>query len=149
GGRHIDGEGNFLEDIVGYTASLIPQESVRFALGIGTPSDIVRCYALGWDMFDCVIPTREGRHGRLFVWNKQSKFSNKDFYTTINILNERFTEDFTPVDETCDCELCAHHTRAYLRHLFKVGEPLALRLASIHNMRFYARLMTQLQVAGF
>ncbi len=71
GGRHIDEEGNFLEEILEKTASFIPEGSIRFALGIGTPSDIVRCHALGWDMFDCVIPTREGRHGRLFVFDER------------------------------------------------------------------------------
>ena len=167
GGRHIDEEGNFLEDIIGYTASLIPEGSMRFALGVGTPEDIVRCHVLGWDMFDCVIPTREGRHGRLFIWNEQSEFpisnfqfpnksqvsiSNdqkesleKSFYKTINISNEQFKEDFTSVDPTCDCELCTKYTRAYLKHLFKVGEPLAGRLASLHNLCFYAKLMEKLR----
>lgn len=167
GGRHIDEEGNFLEDIVDYTASLIPAESPRFALGVGTPNDIVRCHALGWDMFDCVIPTREGRHGRLFIWKSGGVISteaerskvfstNNDpsinaqddemsFYKTININNEQFKEDFTSVDPTCDCELCTKYTRAYLRHLFRVGEPLGARLASLHNLRFYAQLMERLR----
>lgn len=167
GGRHIDMEGNFLEDIVGYTASLIPEDSLRFALGIGTPDDIVRCYALGWDMFDCVIPTREGRHGRLFVMNneqttsnfqflisKQNTISNnqnkeESFYKTINIQNAEFKEDFTPVDSACDCELCTEYTRAYLKHLFKAGEPLALRLATLHNLRFYAKLLEKLRGSSF
>lgn len=156
GGRHIDDEGNFLEAIVGATASYIPEDKPRFALGIGTPSDIVRCHALGWDMFDCVIPTREGRHGRLFVFDETmegkhqdavsaDQHSSIDFYRTININNEQFGEDFTAIDPNCDCELCANHTRAYLRHLFKVGDPLAGRLASLHNLRFYAQLMKKLQ----
>lgn len=145
GGRHIDEEGNFLEDIVSFTASLIPEDSARFALGIGTPDDIVRCHTLGWDMFDCVIPTREGRHGRLFLWNSETLDERGDFYKTINISNERFKEDCTPVDEACDCELCTKYTRAYLKHLFKVGEPLASRLASLHNLRFYMRLMEKLR----
>ncbi|MDO8566469.1 MAG: tRNA guanosine(34) transglycosylase Tgt [Candidatus Moranbacteria bacterium] len=159
GGRHIDMEGNFLEDILLYTASLIPEDSLRFALGVGTPEDIARCHALGWDMFDCVIPTREGRHGRLFVWksevipsvSEESRDSSaapqndRNFYTTINISNAQYEEDFSPVDPTCDCELCTKYTRAYLKHLFKVGEPLAARLASLHNLRFYAKLMDLLQ----
>lgn len=160
GGRHIDDEGNFLAEILEKTAAFIPEDKARFALGIGTPSDIVRCHALGWDMFDCVIPTREGRHGRLFVWNEQSEFPislprrqagnfqfpNKfEFYSTINIVNEQFKEDFTPVDATCDCELCTKYTRAYLKHLFRVADPLAGRLASMHNLRFYARLMESLR----
>ncbi|MFZ1719895.1 MAG: tRNA guanosine(34) transglycosylase Tgt, partial [Candidatus Moraniibacteriota bacterium] len=119
GGRHIDEDGNFLAEILAKTAEYIPEESIRFALGIGTPSDIVRCHALGWDMFDCVIPTREGRHGRLFVYknssmagnwklvtgnipeitadeqtasitNYQLPITSSDFYQTINIVNEQF-----------------------------------------------------------
>lgn len=147
GGRHIDQEGNFLEDIVAYTASLIPEDRLRFALGVGTPDDIVRCHSFGWDMFDCVIPTREGRHGRLFIWEAKSHKLKaiSSFYKTININNEQFKEDFTPVDATCDCPLCTGYSRAYLRHLFRVGEPLAARLATLHNLRFYSRLMQMLQ----
>ncbi|HWQ60392.1 MAG TPA: tRNA guanosine(34) transglycosylase Tgt [Candidatus Fimivivens sp.] len=155
GGRHVDPEGKFLADIVSHTASVIPEDRIRFALGIGTPEDIVRCHALGWDMFDCVIPTREGRHGRLFLWKNQSKVEivetrrapslRGDFYETININNERFAEDFTPVDPACDCPLCTNHTRAYLRHLFRVEDPLGSRLASMHNLRFYGKLMEALR----
>lgn len=167
GGRHVDGDGNFLEEIVRETAAAIPENAPRFALGIGTPEDIVRCHRLGWDMFDCVIPTREGRHGRLFVFDKRiwslesgilgknshldskqaSSFQLPDsrFYSTININNEQFREDFTPVDPGCDCELCRNYTKAYLRHLFRVGDSLGGRLASLHNLRFYMRLMEKLR----
>lgn len=163
GGRHIDTDGAFLEDVITAIPTYLPEDSIRFALGVGTPDDIVRFHRVGWDMFDCVIPTREGRHGRLFVWNKQTQlpmtkfqFPNnnqgannqteeKSFYTTINIKNEQFTSDFTPVDPACDCTLCTRYTRAYLKHLLKVGEPLALRLASEHNLRFYMRLMAELR----
>lgn len=146
GGRHIDEEGNFLEDIVGYTASVIPEKSVRFALGIGTPSDIVRCHTLGWDMFDCVIPTREGRHGRLFLWKEfEGDLQVNNFYEAINIANEQFERDFSPVDPTCSCELCTKHTRGYLKHLFKVADPLAGQLATLHNLAFYMRLMRRLR----
>lgn len=166
GGRHVDSEGNFLEDILRVTAAAIPQDKLRFALGIGTPSDIIQAYGLGWDMFDCVIPTREGRHGRLFVWNQSDelRMSNNDlrmnhsnfihhsqsalqpsFYTTINIRNEEFKENFSQVDPTCDCTLCTDYTPSYLHHLFRVEEPLALFLASEHNLRFYMRLMQTLR----
>lgn len=150
GGRHIDEEGKFMDEIVAHTASVIPDESVRFALGIGTPKDIVRAYRAGWDMFDCVIPTREGRHGRLFRRKSQlttynSQLTTVDFYETINIKNGRFTEDFTPIDPECDCPLCTNHTAAYLHHLFRVGDPLGNRLASLHNLRFYAELMRDLR----
>lgn len=155
GGRHIDGEGKFLEEVVAAIPTYLPEDSIRFALGVGTPDDIVRFHRLGWDMFDCVIPTREGRHGRLFLWknnpqstnaqNEESSMPDISFYETINIKNEQFERDFTPVDPTCDCTLCTKYTRSYLKHLLKVGEPLALRLASEHNLRFYMRLMEQLR----
>ncbi len=166
GGRHIDSEGRFLSDVVAAIPSYLPEDSIRFALGVGTPDDIVRFHRVGWDMFDCVIPTREGRHGRLFIMQDEQKISNAkfqmpnqvqnpnkqkanenqdSFYTTINIKNEQFTNDFTPVDVTCDCTLCTKYTRSYLKHLLKAGEPLALRLASEHNLRFYMRLMAELQ----
>lgn len=151
GGRHIDSEGKFLEEIIRVTAAAIPEDTPRFALGIGTPEDIVRSYKLGWDMFDCVIPTREGRHGRLFVWKENMLLTVENatkFYETVNINNERFKTDFGAVDPTCDCTLCTDYTPSHLHHLFRVGEPLALSLASEHNLRFYARLMQQLRIGA-
>ena len=152
GARHIDAQGNFMEEVVRETADLIPENSLRFALGVGTPEDIVKFVSLGWDMFDCVIPTREGRHGRLFVWNPGAELldfqelgSGKSFYETININNEKFKDDFSPVDQNCGCELCRNHSRAYLKHLFATGDPLAMRLASIHNLKFYMELMEKLR----
>jgi queuine tRNA-ribosyltransferase len=177
GARHVDGDGTFLEEVLRETASFIPENSLRFALGVGTPEDIVRCAAMGWDMFDCVIPTREGRHGRLFVWDKKpndkfqisnfpaiagprqgggksdpnDKISNdknkkkKSFYETININNKKYKNDFAPVDPDCDCELCRNYTKAYLRHMFAMKEPLAMRLASMHNLKFYLDLMEKIR----
>jgi len=150
GGRHVDAEGNFLADIVSHTASVIPEESVRFALGVGTPEDVVRFHGAGWDMFDCVIPTREGRHGRLFLrkgrhTTHNSQLTTEDFYETINIHNSRFAEDCSPIDPECDCPLCTDHSAAYLHHIFRVGDPLGGRLASLHNLRFYVRLMEALR----
>lgn len=145
GGRHIDTDGTFLDDVVTAIPTYLPEDSIRFALGVGTPDDIVRFHRVGWDIFDCVIPTREGRHGRLFIWKSEATALLEDFYETINIKNEQFERDFTPVDPTCDCTLCTRYTRAYLKHLLKVGEPLALRLASEHNLRFYMRLMAELR----
>lgn len=165
GARHIDENGVFMEKMVEETARMIPADKLRFALGVGTPEDIVKFVACGWDMFDCVIPTREGRHGRLFLWKSNFKFSSSnfqtifndkiskrgknsesEFYETININNEKFRDDFTPVDPDCKCELCQNHTRAYLRHLFVSKDPLAMRLASIHNLRFYMKLMETISI---
>jgi queuine tRNA-ribosyltransferase len=149
GGRHVDMDGVFMEEMVAKTASFIPEDSPRFALGIGTPEDIVRCHALGWDMFDCVIPTREGRHGRLFLWDvseeKTESLVGKEFYHTINIGNAQHRNDFSPIDPTCDCYACKNHTRAYIQHLFRVKEPLGAQLAALHNLRFFMRLMAQLR----
>jgi queuine tRNA-ribosyltransferase len=149
GGRHIDDEGNFLTEVMQKTASYIPTESVRFALGIGRPSDIVQSFLLGWDMFDCVIPSREGRHGRLFIWKDKNEIikDNRvgDFYETLNIGNSKFKNDFSPIDEDCDCYACTNHSRSYIRHLFQVKEPLGPQLATIHNLKFYMELMGKLK----
>lgn len=144
GARHVDGDGNFLEEILRETADFIPENSLRFALGVGTPEDIVKCAAMGWDMFDCVIPTREGRHGKLFIWRKND-IHKKDFYITININNKKYENDFAPADANCDCELCRNYTKSYLRHLFAMKEPLAMRLASAHNLKFYLDLMKKIR----
>ena len=150
GGRHVDAEGRFMEEIVAHTAANIASDAPRFALGIGTPSDIVRCHTVGWDMFDCVIPTREGRHGRLFVYthtdHAQMRRAPDDFYHTITITNARYRHDFAPIDPTCTCYACANHTRAYIQHLFRVGEPLGAQLAALHNLRFFMRLMELLRI---
>ena len=141
GARHVDSQGNFMEEVVRETAGFIPENSLRFALGIGTPEDIVKCYSFGWDMFDCVIPTREGRHGRLFL----RKNGNLTEYETININNGKYKNDFSRIDENCDCMLCKNHTKAYLHHLFASKEMLGMRLSAIHNLKFYADLMRGLR----
>lgn len=145
GGRHVDDNGDFMTEIVAQTASFMPKDKPRFALGIGTPLDIVKCHNLGWDMFDCVIPTREGRHGRLFVFNDENISENGSFYDTMNIANAKFKDDFAPVDEKCDCYACQNYTRGYLHHLFRMGEPLGAQMAALHNLRFFVQLMNKLQ----
>lgn len=147
GARHIDDNGKFMENILRKTANFIPKNSIKFALGIGTPTDIVRCVKLGWDMFDCVIPTREGRHGKLFLWkNNEDFFDNEiDFYKTINITNEKYKSDFEPVEKKCSCELCQKYSRSFIYHLFKSGDPNGMRLASIHNLHFYFKLMNKIR----
>jgi len=143
GARHVDSEGNFLAEVLKKTASFIPDDKLKFALGIGKPEDIVRAVSYGWDMFDCVIPTREGRHGRLFIW--KNKILSGKFYETVNINNKKFKRDFASVDKNCACELCQNYSRAYLHHLFALKEPLAMRLASLHNLKFYLDLMKKIR----
>lgn len=145
GARPVDKDGNFLGDVLQATANFIPEEAWRFALGIGMPEDIVRCAYMGWDLFDCVIPTREGRHGRLFQFKGENKSlpksgSFKNFYKTININNSKFKTDFSAINKESDIDLLKNHSKAYLNHLFKVNETLGQRLASINNLEFYSKL---------
>ncbi len=118
------------------TACMIPAPHPRYVMGFGTPEDLVKAVALGVDMFDCVMPTRNGRNGTVFTW--QGKFSIK---------NAVYREDFGPLDEKCTCACCRKFTRAYLRHLFHSDEILGLRLASYHNLYFYQDLMRTMREA--
>ncbi|MCH8019088.1 tRNA-guanine transglycosylase, partial [candidate division KSB1 bacterium] len=106
----------------------------RYLMGMGKPEDLVEAVSLGIDMFDCVIPTRNGRKGQLFTWSG-----------TINVRNAAYKEDFLPVDETCKCYTCLNFSRAYLRHLFHSAELLGLRLGSLHNLYFYHQLTQQMR----
>jgi len=114
----------------------LPGDKPRYLMGVGTPADLVRAAALGMDLFDCVLPTRNARNGQLFTPQG-----------TLNIRNARYRSDLEPVQADCDCPLCANFGRAYLSHLFHAGEVLGLRLATAHNLRFYLRLMKQMRQA--
>lgn len=127
-----------VEDSVPY----LEEDKPRHLLGVGTPEQVVQGVALGCDSFDCVIPTREARHGKLYI---NLKPGEGEGYITINIDNEKFKEDFTPVDNTCNCYACTNFTRAYIRHLFMSKEPLGIRLATMHNLRFYLNLMARIR----
>lgn len=136
-----------MKKILEWVLPSLPKDKPRYLMGLGRPEEIVFAVESGIDMFDCVIPTRNARHGSLFVWsNPKAKFpGKKDFYQAINITNEKFKKDFKPIDKNCDCYTCENYTRAYLRHLFAVSEPLAGRLATIHNLKFYQDLMKKLR----
>jgi len=101
-------------------------------MGVGTPWDLLECISYGVDMFDCVMPTRNGRNAMLFT----SK-------GVINIDNKKWEKDFSPIDDGIACEVSNYYTKAYMRHLFKAGEILALQLASIHNLAFYLHLVSE------
>jgi len=137
GARPVDEEGNFLEEVLRETANLIPKNSLRFALGVGTPEDIKRCAYLGWDMFDCVIPTREGRHGRLF-------FTKGLNYETININNAKFIQDFSSINQQSKIKELKTHSKSFLHHLFRLNEGLGQRLASLNNLEFYQAIIKNL-----
>jgi len=125
-----------LNRIGSFTANLLPEERPRYLMGVGRPQDIVKAARAGFDMFDCVIPTRNARNGTLFTW-----------YGKINIKRAEFAADQRPLDESCACYCCRNFSRAYLRHLSMAGEILSAQLNSLHNLYFYHRLMDKCREA--
>jgi queuine tRNA-ribosyltransferase len=150
GARHIDEAGKFLTNTLAFTAKNIPDVKLRFGLGIGLPEDILKSVRMGWDMFDCVIPTREGRHGRLFLGkkNKGEKIvvKNKIYYETVNIGNAKFAKDFSPINEYSRLNELKNYSKAYLHYLFKINESLAGRLASLNNLEFYLNILSDIRL---
>lgn len=129
------GEGDDLKnEILEHTVRFLPEQKIRYVMGIGTPEDILEAVNKGFDIFDCVMPTRSGRTGQAFT--KRGK---------LNIKNARYVCEFTPIEEGCSCFACQNHTRAYIHHLFSAGEILGLRLLSLHNVHFYANLMREIR----
>jgi len=122
-------------DIIEVVEPYMPENKPRYLMGVGTPQNIIEGVARGVDFFDCVMPARNGRHGKLYTWSEGS----------ININNEQYKEDGNPIDSECDCPVCSKFSRAYLRHLFKAGEMLAKRLAVMHNLYFYNTLMQKIR----
>ena len=147
GGWPVDKEGRLL-DVVGAVAEMIPAHALRWALGIGKPEHVVRSVACGYDLFDCVIPTRDARHGRLYAFTGPPGLTDLDadgFYECVYPLDRKHVRDPAPVDATCDCPCCGRYSRAYLHHLFRIRDPLGFRVATVQNLRFYARLMELLR----
>jgi queuine tRNA-ribosyltransferase len=140
-----------LVDAVAEVASLVPADAPRFALGIGKPENLVAAYRAGYDIFDCSIPSRDARRKRLYVFLEQpekSALDSSDFYEYLYILDKKHATDDEPLGETCDCACCRQFSRAYLHHLFTINDMLAYRLATIHNLRFYSRLVEALPARG-
>ena len=136
--------------IVEFCTEHLPVDQPRYFMGGGMPEEIVRNVNAGVDMFDCVLPTRNARHGTLFVWTQDPKTVDwsknpTDFYQKLNITAEKHKFSSEPIDPYCDCSTCQNVSRAYLRHLFSVNEITALYFATIHNLRFYFRLMQELR----
>ena len=136
GGLAVGEPTQTMYDIIDAVEPHMPKEKPRYLMGVGTPSNIIEGVARGVDFFDCVMPARNARHGKLFTW--------KGF---INIKNERFKLDTRPLDDECGCPMCKNFSRAYLRHLFVSGEMLAMRLAVMHNLYFYNQLMVRIRQA--
>ena len=150
GGFLVDDNGKFQRKSLEYLASILPKDKPKYAMGVGKPEDIVECFKLGYNMFDCVIPTREARHQKLYVLKlplsaNKLKSGRADWYSTLYIGSAKTSQDMGPISKYCDCLTCQHFSRAYLHHLFKVGDTLALRLATIHNLRAYSMLMEMLK----
>jgi queuine tRNA-ribosyltransferase len=122
--------------ILDHIAPQMPTDRPRYLMGVGTPEDLVEAVRRGMDMFDCVLPTRNARIGWLFTHDG-----------AVKIKNSRYARDTGPVDPLCDCYTCRHYTRAYLRHLQQANEILGARLATIHNLHYYQRLMQNLRQA--
>lgn len=122
--------------IISAVEPYMPKDKIRYLMGVGTPGNILEAVSRGVDLFDCVMPSRNARHGHLFT--KAG---------IININNEKYKKDTLPIDPTCNCPTCQKHSRAYIRHLFKAGEMLAMRLCVIHNLYFYNTLMEEIRDA--
>ncbi len=136
GGLGVGEEEAALRAIGAYTAGLLPEDRPRYLMGIGRPEDLVAAVAAGYDLFDCVLPTRNARNGGLFTSAGK-----------MNIRRAEYADDPRPADEACDCYGCRHFSRAYLRHLHLAGEILAAHLLTLHNLAFYQRLMARLRAA--
>ena len=118
------------------TAAMLPEDRPRYLMGVGRPQDLLQAVAAGVDLFDCVIPSRNARHGLLFT--RQGR---------LRIRNARFKNDPRPPEPGCDCPTCQCHSRSYLRHLVKIDEALGARLATLHNLHFYLRLLAEARLA--
>lgn len=129
-------EDQVTKEMLRYFAELVPEDKIRYGMGIGRPEDIKMCLKFGYDLFDCVVPTRNGRHGQCFT-----------SFGCINLKSSKYKYDNRPIDRKCDCEACRYvnrrpvANRAYLWHLLRISEPSGMRLCSIHNLRHYARLL--------
>ncbi len=138
GGLAVGEEKSYMYGITNFLNTILPQEKPRYLMGVGTPLDLITNVMNGIDMFDCVMPTRNARKGTVFTSRGK-----------IIVKAARHKEDFSPLDPDCDCYTCRNFTKAYLRHLFNVDEILGLRLASLHSVHYYNRLMARIREAIF
>ena len=136
GGLSVGEPKDDMTRILAHTAPQLPADKPRYLMGVGTPSDLVAAVAQGIDQFDCVLPTRNARHGILFTRRGEMR-----------IRNARWKTDTAPIDDECDCHTCRHFSRAYVHHLIRAGEILGARLATIHNLLYYHRLMAGMRAA--
>ena len=136
GGLAVGEPTEVMYDVIEAVELYMPEDKPRYLMGVGTPSNIIEGVARGVDFFDCVMPARNARHGKLFTWQG-----------TLNIKNAKYKLDEQPIDPECDCPVCRRFTRAYIRHLFAAEEILAMRLAVMHNLYFYNKLAERIRDA--
>ena len=136
GGLAVGESHEEMYDVLDNTAPILPVDKPRYLMGVGTPANILEAVDRGIDMFDCVYPSRNGRHGHLYTHHGK-----------ININNAKYAEDDRPIEEGCGCPACRRYSRAYIRHLHKAGEMLGLRLCVLHNLYFYNHLMEEIRDA--
>lgn len=136
GGLAVGETAQEMYDTIEAVEEYMPQDRPRYLMGVGTPVNIIESVRRGVDFFDCVMPTRNGRHGHLNTWSG-----------VINLKNKKYERDDGPIDPECDCPVCRRYSRAYLRHLLKAEEVLAMRFAAVHNLYFYNELMRRIREA--
>ena len=136
GGTSVGEDKDTMYKMIDYAIKYLPEDKPRYLMGVGDPIDLFEGVERGIDMFDCVLPTRIARHGNAFTR-----------YGKLNIRNEKFKEDFTPIEESCDCYACKNYTKAYIRHLIICEETFGARLLSIHNLRFLIKIMEDIRCA--
>ncbi len=140
-------EEGFYHEMLQYVSELIPSSKTKYAMGVGQPTDIAFCVDVGWQIFDSVLPTRNARHGYLYVsegQGEETKSYKNLSHDILRVKKEDYKFDEKPVDANCKCECCTTVSRAYLRHLIRINEPAGFRLATIHNLWFYQRWMEKL-----
>jgi queuine tRNA-ribosyltransferase len=144
GGLAVGESGKEMMKVLSYTVPELPEKKPHYLMGVGYPEQIVQSVTLGIDMFDCVIPTREARHGKLYFWKNRNKLSGK-FYSAEAITKKKFTKDLSPINKVSKLPELKNYTKAYLHHLFKTQEPLGIRLATLNNVEFYLELMNSIR----
>lgn len=149
GGYVVNDDGEVDLELSRYICDLLPDDKPKFALGIGKPLDIVNLSQMGWDIFDCTLPTRDARHKRLYSLDgkpaKVDELKKPGMVSYIYIERKVFEHDQDPISQTCDCYTCRNYSKAYLRHLFKIEDTLAYRLATIHNIYVYSQVIELLR----
>jgi len=156
GGLAVGEKVSDMYKVLDYTVEALPKNKPRYLMGLGYPENILEAVKRGVDMFDCVIPTREGRHGRLFFWKKDSKIkikklmqskskANNSFYDMATLTNAKFANDKKPINKNSVISELRNLSRAYLHYLFQINEPLAKRLATLNNVEFYLDLMKEVR----